>query len=108
MPQNDESKEAYEKAKAILTDNNGKPTPHYEAYMRYQAEWEKKRKVHETAYTTAQANVATLNRWGVEGKSYIDDINSAMDKWIALGYKTEIENAIKVLSAQSTPLSTIK
>jgi hypothetical protein len=101
MQEYDEFKQAYEKAKSTLIDKEGNPTPHYQAYLKYEEEWKNKRKAHGAAYENALTNPLKLHMWAVEGKQYIDDINSAMDQWITLGYKVEIENAIKILATRN-------
>jgi len=91
--------ENYARAKATLTDSKGNPTPKYSAYMRYESEWNEKRQAHQSAYSEAMGDPLKMSRWGVEGKIFIDAINSAMNKWLALGYKNEIDQALKTLSA---------
>ena len=43
-----------------------------------------------------------LQSWPIDGTSYEDDANEAWDRWTALGFKNEIENAIATLAAQGT------
>lgn len=99
---NDAIKAAYDKAKAKLMDKDGNPTPHYEAYMRYEDEYKSKVKASNTAYTSAFTDPAKLQMWPIVGKTYQDDIDEAWDRWSSFGFKEEIEAAIATLAAQGT------
>jgi hypothetical protein len=39
-----------------------------------------------------------LQNWPIVGKSYADEIDKAMDRWVSLGFKQEIETAISTLA----------
>ena len=98
----DELKKAYDDAKALLVDADDNPTKHYESYMERQEDYHDKVKEWHRAYSNAFADPMKLQNWPSEGKSYEDDANDAMDKWIALGHKEEIDKAIATLAAQGT------
>ena len=53
------------------------------------------------AHQEAMNNPMKLQMWPVEGRTYHDDVDSAMNVWIALGYKYEVENAINTLRAEA-------
>jgi hypothetical protein len=99
---NDAIKAAYEKATAKLMDKDGNPSPHYEAYMRYEEEYKVKVKASNKAYANAFTDPAKLQMWPIEGKTYQDDIDEAWDRWTGLGFKEEIEAAIATLASQGT------
>lgn len=94
--------EKYENAKSILVDKFGNPTQHYKAYLQYQTEYQNIVKAKDSAYANAFNNPIQLQRWPIEGKSFQLDIDNAMNKWVALGYKNEIENAISIMANQGT------
>ena len=93
-------KQAYEAAQAKLTDKDGNPTPHYEAYMRFEDEYKSKVKIRDKAYASALSDPMKFQHWPIEGRAYQDDADKALDRWVGLGFKSEIENAIAALAAQ--------
>ncbi|GHO60413.1 hypothetical protein [Ktedonobacter robiniae] len=99
---NDEMKAAYEKAKAVLMDKDDNPTPHYQAYMQYEQEYKDKVKAWHRAYSDAFTNPMKLQNWPIDGTLYHDDADEALDRWVSLGHKEEIEHALATLAAQGT------
>ena len=99
---NADMKAAYEKATASLMDKDGNPTAHYEAYMKYEDEYNSKVKSKNKAYANAFTDPAKLQMWPIEGKTYQDDVDEAWDRWSSFGFKEEIEKAIATLAAQGT------
>lgn len=97
---NDSLKAAYDAATAKLMDKDGNPTPHYQAYMQFEDEWKSKVRAWHKAYADAFTNPMKLQNWPIDGTSYQDDADEAMDRWSGLGFKQEIENAIATLAAQ--------
>ena len=93
---------ALDAEKAKLVDKNGDATPHYIAYKKYENEWRGKVRSWHKAYADAFTNPMKLQSWPDDGAAYEDEANEAMDTWIAMGYKEEIENAINTLAAQGT------
>lgn len=93
-------KQAYEAAHAKLTDKDGNPTQHYLIYMRFEEEYRSKVKARDEAYAKALSDPTKLQLWPIEGRTYQEDIDKAMDRWVGLGFKSEIENAIATLKAQ--------
>lgn len=100
--------EMNEKARAILLDKDGNPTSNYQAYMKYEDEWREKVKAYNEAYENASTNPLNLQRWPIEGRLFQHDIDQAWDRWIALGFKNEIENAISILSSSTTEQDILK
>lgn len=98
----DEMKKAYDAASAKLMDKDGNTTPHYQAYMQYEDAWKDKVKAWHRAYANAFSDPMKLQNWPIDGTSYQDDADEAMDRWVGLGFKQEIENAIAILAAQGT------
>ena len=83
-------------ARAKLMDSNGNPTREHTEYTRYRALYEQSRRRYEVAYTAASAEPATLQAWPMTGLHYHDAIDDAMQKWVAFGFKFEIERALEV------------
>lgn len=99
---NDAMKKAYDDATAKLMDTDGNTTPHYQAYMQYEDIWKGKVKAWHRAYANAFSDSMKLQNWPIDGVQYQDDADEAMDRWVGLGFKQEIENAIAILAAQGT------
>lgn len=99
---NPEMKKAYEAAKAKLMDKDDNPTPHYQAYMQYEDAYKSKVKAWHKAYANAFTDPMKLQNWPIDGVLYQDDADEAMDRWVSLGFKQEIENALATLAAQGT------
>ena len=99
---NDAMQKAYADATALLQDKDGNVTPHYQAYMQFEEAWKDKIKAWHRAYANAFTDPMKLQNWPIDGTSYEDDANEAMDRWVGLGFKQEIENAIAILAAQGT------
>lgn len=97
----------YDDALAKLVDKDGNPTPHYKAYMQYEEGWNSKVAARQKAYASARTDPMKLQAWPIDGVIYHDEVNQAFDRWTALGYKQEIENAIAILKAQGTDPATI-
>lgn len=102
MELSDELKAAYEAATAKLMDKDGNPTPHYEAYMRYEDEWKSKVRARNKAYAAAFTDPMKLQQWPSDGVLYQEDVDEAWNRWMGLGHKVEIEKAIDTLAAQGT------
>lgn len=98
----DALKEAYEKAKAILMDQEDNPTSHYENYMKYEDAWKDKVKAWQKAYANALTDPIKLSNFPMEGRIYQEEVDDAWDKWNAFGHKAEIGNALSTLAAQGT------
>jgi hypothetical protein len=99
---NQAMQQAYAAAQAKLMDKDGNPTPHYEAYMRFEDEYKSKVKAWHRAYAAAFTDPMKLQSWPIEGTTYQDDADEAMDRWVGFGFKLEVENAIATLAAQGT------
>ena len=93
---------AYESAKAVLKDDSGDPTQAYIAYQKYETAYNSKKNVYNQAYQNALSDPVKLQGWPVEGVTLQLEVNQAMNNWIALGFKNEIEKAIAVLNARAT------
>jgi hypothetical protein len=93
--------QAYEDAKAKLMNPDGTPSRKYEAYLRHEQEHARKTAELNAAYGEALANPMKLQMWPIEGRAYHDEVDRAMDRWVSLGFKCEIENAIHTLEAQA-------
>lgn len=89
----------YEDARAKLTDKNGNPTPKYSAYLRYEAEYRNKADAWHKAYAEALTDPLKLSTWPIEGVDYRDAADDAMERWMALGFKAEIESAMTIVAA---------
>jgi hypothetical protein len=83
-------------------DTDGNPTPHYQAYLKYRDEYQSKVKAWHKAYTAALTNPMKLQTWPIDGASYRNDVDEAVNHWLSLGFKEEIENALATLAAHGT------
>jgi hypothetical protein len=81
---------SYEEARATLMGADGKPSPRYQAYMKFQEDYKARICEMNQAYQDALSNPMKLQSWPMFGKT-----------WIVLGHKHDIENAIAVLMAQA-------
>jgi hypothetical protein len=95
-------KEAYDKARAKLMDEEGNPTKQYQAYMDYEDRYKDKVKAWQRAYAAAFTDPMKLQSWPIEGTLYHDEADEAWDRWVGFGFKEEIENALATLAAQGT------
>jgi hypothetical protein len=102
MELNDAMKAAYDAATAKLMDKDGNVTPHYQAYMQYEDEHKSKVKARNKAYADAFTDPMKLQAWPINGVPYQDDVDEAWNRWVALGFKEDIEKAINTLAAQGT------
>jgi hypothetical protein len=93
---------AYDDAQAKLIDQDGNPTPHYQAYMEREDDYKSKVRAWHKAYAAAFSDPMKLQNWPIDGVLYQDDADEAMDRWVSFGHKQEIENAIATLAAQGT------
>jgi hypothetical protein len=99
---NPDLQKALDAAQAKLQDKDGNVTPHYQAYMQFEDEYKSKVKAWHRAFAAAFTDPVKLQNWPIDGTSYEDDANEAMDRWVGLGFKLEIENALATLEAQGT------
>ncbi len=102
MVLSDDLQKAYDDASAKLQDKDGNVTPHYLAYMNFQDAWTAKVKARNLAYSNAFTDPLKLQQWPQDGVPYQDDVDTAWDRWTALGFKEEIEQAIDTLAARGT------
>lgn len=96
----DAIKAAVEKAKAVIMDKDGNPTPHFSAYQQYRGMYEDKVNALNKAYAGALSDPKKLEMWPITGKTYQDDVNEAWDQWQGFGFKNEIQEAMDLLAAQ--------
>lgn len=98
----DAIKKSLAEAQAKLMDTDGNTTVHYQQYLQYEEKWKTKVKAWHRAYASALSDPLKLQTWPTDGVAYQDDADEAMDQWVGLGFKEEIDNAIAVLAAQGT------
>jgi hypothetical protein len=99
---NSAMQQTYEAAQAKVMGQDGNPTPHCQAYMRFEDEYKSKVKARDEAYAAACSDPMRLQNWPIVGRTYADDVDKAMDRWVSLGFKNEIENAIATLASLNT------
>jgi len=88
-----------ERARALLQDPSGRPTPAYSSYLQQQQNHQAARQSYDDAFAAAQRDPVALQAWPVVGRSYQRAVDAAYDRWVALGHKTEVERALAVLAA---------
>lgn len=84
-------------ATALLQDKGGHPSPHYQAYVRFQQEYAHHRAALDAAQASAAADPLKLQQWPLTGTPYQEAVDAAWDRWVGLGHKTEIERALALL-----------
>jgi len=88
-------------AQAVLIDPaTGNPTPHYTQYLDYQQKYFNAVQSLNGQYANAIADPNGMAMWPITGKIPQEQVNTAMENWVGLGYKTEIETAQDTLNAQ--------
>ncbi len=88
-------------AKAVLVDpSTGSPTPHYNAYLYYQQKYYDAQQNLNGQYANAIEDPNAFAMWPINGKIPQEKVNSALESWSGLGYKSEIETALDTLNAQ--------
>lgn len=97
---NDAIKASVEKAKLVLNDKDGNSTPKFEQYLRWREEYQSKVKSYQRVFAGALSDPMQLQMFPIQGKLYKDDIDFALDQWMGLGNKLEIDEAINVLAGQ--------
>ena len=97
-----ELKKAYDKAHAVLMDEEGDPTKHYEQYLEYQDEYRSKVRSWNKAYAAAFTDPKRKQQWPMEGRLYHEEVDEAWDRWQSFGHKQEIDDAMAILAARGT------
>jgi hypothetical protein len=72
-------------------DENGNPTPQYQAYAQYRQAYQNSLEAYNTAYAAALENPAKLQLWPLQGKVFQQAVDAALNDWLAVGNKAEIE-----------------
>lgn len=91
---------SFVKARALLQNKDGNESSKYQAYLKHKNEYDFKVKIRNDTYQNAQTDPVKLQMYPIDGVAYQNEVDTAWDKWIALGFKYEIENAIAILEAQ--------
>jgi hypothetical protein len=78
-----------------LIDAEGKPTPRFQAYKHYRAEYERRLKDLQRRDREVHRDPFELQRWPMERKVLADRVDQAMKDWEVLGFKSEVEAAIE-------------
>jgi hypothetical protein len=101
MVLNSDLQKSIEAAKAVLVDpKTGNPTPHYNAYLYYQQKYYDAQQNLNGQYADAIEDPNEFAMWPIKGKIPQEKVNSALEAWAGLGYKSEIETALDTLNAQ--------
>lgn len=101
MTLNQSMKNSIAAAQAVLIDpTTGDPTPHYNKYLDYQQKYFSAVQNLNGQYANAISDPNGMAMWPITGKIPQEQVNSAMENWVGLGYKTEIETAQDTLNAQ--------
>ncbi|MGZ3754664.1 MAG: hypothetical protein ACXVAY_15500 [Mucilaginibacter sp.] len=88
-------------AQAVLIDpKTGNPTDHYNKYLNYQKAYFNAVQNLNGQYANAISDPNGMAMWPITGKIPQEQVNSAMENWVGLGYKVEIETAQDTLNAQ--------
>lgn len=101
MQLNQEMQNSVKAAQAVLIDpTTGNPTDHYNKYLNYQQTYYNAVQNLDGQYANAISDPNGMAMWPITGKIPQEQVNSAMENWVGLGYKTEIETAQDTLNAQ--------
>ena len=87
--------------KALLIDENGSITPMYDAYQTYEQNYIAKKLDYQRAYQEAMDDTKKMQFFPIIGKAYQDEIEMALNNWVALGHKHEIDLALSILKSIS-------
>src|SRR5215831_12379539 len=87
----------YEEARRALMNEDGAPSPLYRAYLKWEQEYNNRITAMNDAYRSALEDPMKLQAWPIEGRLYHQEADQALDRWVALGFKYEIEGAISTL-----------
>jgi hypothetical protein len=88
-------------AQAVLIDpTTGNPTPHYNQYLNYQQQYFNAVQNLDGQYANAISDPNGMAMWPITGKIPQERVNTAMEDWVGLGFKNEIETAQDTLNAQ--------
>ncbi len=77
-------------------------TKEYKAYKEYEKKYQNAVRNYGAQYMASMSNRLTAQTWGVMGKTYVADVNDALDEWTTLGNKQYIEEARDNLAAMGT------
>lgn len=80
---------------ATLLDENGHPSPKYQAYAQYRQAHQSSVEAYNNAYAAALASPAQLQIWPMRGKVYQAAVDAALNDWLAAGHKAEVERAMQ-------------
>ena len=84
----------------LLVDAEGKPTPLYRRYLRYQQEYQKAVRARDQARTRARRTPVALQNWPIVGRSYQEAIDSALDRWLTLGQRNRVERVLEMMRSR--------
>jgi len=90
-------------AESVLRDADGRPSPRYAAYLKYQSAYQAAKDAYDSAFAAAQLKPAQLQNWPIIGTKYRRALDDAFDRWTALGNKAVIENALAIVGAPFEP-----
>jgi hypothetical protein len=96
----EEQKKAEGDALALLVDKDGNIKPHFRAYIQYEDAYLRKVDARNKAYASAHTDPMQLQQWPQDGAVYQGDIDAAWDRWMALGFKVQIERTLDILRTQ--------
>lgn len=85
---------SYRQALAQLFTDSNEPTPKYTAYLEHRSAHEDAVRARDEARAATLRDPVALQQWPVTGRRYEERIDAAMDRWLTLGFKTEVEKAL--------------
>jgi hypothetical protein len=94
--------EAYRSARGKLVGEDAQPTPKYRAYLRFREAYEEKVRLRDEARSAARRDARALQAWPIDARRYADEVDAAMDRWLTLGFKAEVESALAVVRQHET------
>lgn len=91
--------------KTIKDDDGGDmevDTKEFKSYQEYEMKYKQAIRNYAVQFQIAMSNFQTAQMWGVVGKTYVMEVDDALDNWTSMGYKQFIEEAKDNLAAMGT------
>jgi hypothetical protein len=94
--------EAYRKARARLFDEQARPTRQYQAYLRFQEIHQELVRLRDEARSAAMTEPMSRQNWPIRAREFDDAVDGALNRWLALGFKRELDDAVDVVRRHRT------
>ena len=89
--------ETYQRALSTLFDAQSRPTPAYKSYLRCKQAYDAEVSARDDLRSAARHEPMALQNLPVMSRRLGDAIDAAMNQWLTIGYKNEIEAALQIV-----------